>query len=121
AMRWMDVTGTTLDTAQGDIVTPVSGSYSLVEVTGEAPAGTAYVNAEARVLNDGDSGVRIDDAEMIRVVGDLGLLDTLPINLLLGGTFADFIEIATTGKIYSGKSTYAAAAAGWFLGLNSGT
>lgn len=41
-------------------------------------------------------------------------------NMPLGGTFADFMEIASGGKVYSGKSTYGSTDDGWFLGEDSG-
>lgn len=53
--------------------------------------------------------------QLLLAVPERNRQKTLP---QLGGTFADFIEIGQGGKIYSGKSSWDAAADGWIIELS---
>lgn len=60
-------------------------------------------------------GALIEDA----TIGNAKISE-LSVAKLTGGTFADSIQISSTGKIWSGKSTFASTTAGWFLGNDAG-
>jgi hypothetical protein len=88
-------------------------TYQYISAYGTAPANAAFIYVHIGVDNQLSGTVYWDEVSLVNI-------DPVAVNLLLGGTFTDFIQLANTGKIYAGKSTFDAAATGFFLGVEGG-